>query len=368
MATHLEASLQRDIDRIRGQVVEMSRLAEQALRDAITAFVTNNHQLANGVILRDQYIDDLEKAIDRLCLEFLLRQQPVAGPLRLAYSTIKINLELERVGDYAESIARQVLRMSTLPRPVELPMARFLEMADLAIPMLHDAIDAFVQQDPELARKSMVVEAAVDALQSKLNSELIQLLREQKLPLEMMEPLTTTGRRLERVSDQARNICMEVLYMCTGEYAKHPGSESVRILFVDEHNSCRSQMAEAIAQSLQKPRFVFSSAGIEPQPIDANTLQYMLEKGCDLSRVAPKAVCQVPNLEHYQVIVALAREAQQAFPQRSRKMVYLDWTVDDPSRVKGSREEIRRAYDETYEFLATHVRDLVGAVLGSKVE
>jgi arsenate reductase len=184
----------------------------------------------------------------------------------------------------------------------------------------------------------------------------------------MMEPLTTTGRRLERVSDQARNICMEVLYMCTGEYAKHPGSESVRILFVDEHNSCRSQMAEAIAQALQKPKFVFSSAGIEPQPIDANTLQYMREKGCDLSRVAPKAVCQVPNLEHYQVIVALAHEAQQAFPQRSRKMVYLDWTVADPSRVKGSQEEIRTAYDETYAFLATHVRDLVGAVLGSKVD
>jgi phosphate transport system protein len=368
MPTHLEESLRRDIDRIRAQVVEMSRLAEQALRDSVTAFVKNNRQLAYAVILRDQYIDELEKAIDRLCLEFLLRQQPVAGPLRLAYSTIKINLELERVGDYAESIARQVLRMSSVPRPPELPLEHFVAMAELAIPMLHDAIDAFVQQDAELAKKTIVVEAAVDALQSKLNGELVQMLREQKLPLEMMEPLTTTGRRLERVSDQARNICMEVLYMCTGEYAKHPGAESFRILFVDEHNSCRSQMAEAIAQSLQQPKFIFSSAGIDPRPIDAATAQYMREKGLDLSRAAPKAVFQVPHLEHYQVIVALAREAQQVFPQRPRKMVYIDWRVADPSRASGSPEEVRAAYDRTFDFLCSHVRDLVEAVLGNKAE
>ena len=362
MPTHLEESLQRDIDRIRQQVLEMSGLAERALRDSVTALVSNNRQLAYAVILRDQFIDDHEKAIDRLCLEFIVRQQPVALSLRLAYSTIKINLDLERVGDYAESVARQVVRLSSMPRPEGMPIDRLVEMADLSIPMLHDAITAFVEQDPELAKKTIVVEAAVDALQNRFNAELFQMLREQRLPLEMMMPLLTICRRYERVSDQARNICMEVLYLCTGEYAKHPGSETLRVLFVDEYNSCRSQMAEAIADSLGLPNFIFSSAGVEPRPIDANTIEFMKSKGFDLSRLAPKTIFQIPNLDHHQVIVALATEAQQAFPRRPRKTVFLDWTVEDPSRAQGTPEQVRAVYESTYQFIESHLRDLVEAI------
>ncbi len=201
----------------------MSALAERALRDCVEALTDGNRQRAYAVILRDQYIDEKEKEIDRLCLEFLVRQQPVGVHLRLAYSAIKINLELERVGDYAESVARQLLRLSSLPAPPEAIRERIVEMADLAIPMLHDAIEAFVRQDPELARKVIAIEPAVDALLGKLATDVIEALREQKVLPEMMEPLVTIGRRFERVADQARNVCMETLYMCTGEYAKHPG-------------------------------------------------------------------------------------------------------------------------------------------------
>jgi phosphate transport system protein len=368
MATRFEESLERDIDRIRQEVLEMSALAERALRDCVEALTDGNRQRAYAVILRDQYIDEKEKEIDRLCLEFLVRQQPVGVHLRLAYSTIKINLELERVGDYAESVARQLLRLSSLPAVPEAIRARIVEMANLAIPMLHDSIEAFVRQDPELAKKVIVVEPAVDALLGRLNTDVIEALREQKVLPEMMEPLVTIGRRFERVADQARNVCMETLYMCTGEYAKHPGADTFRILFVGEHNACRSQVAEAIAQSLGQPKFIFSSAGLDPRAIDPQTLAFMREKGLDISRMAPKAIYQVPNLEHYQVIVGVAPEAQLAFPRSPRKMVYVDWSIDDPSRVQGSPEEVRSAYEATFTFLSSHVRDLVGAVLGIRIE
>jgi len=368
MATRFEESLERDIDRIRQEVLEMSALAERALRDCVEALTDGNRQRAYAVILRDQYIDEKEKEIDRLCLEFLVRQQPVGVHLRLAYSTIKINLELERVGDYAESVARQLLRLSSLPAVPEAIRARIVEMAALAIPMLHDSIEAFVRQDPELAKKVIVVEPAVDALLGRLNTDVIEALREQKVLPEMMEPLVTIGRRFERVADQARNVCMETLYMCTGEYAKHPGADTFRILFVGEHNACRSQMAEAIAQSLGQPKFIFSSAGLDPRAIDPRTLAFMREKGLDISRMAPKAIYQVPNLEHYQVIVGVAPEAQQAFPRSPRKMVYVDWSIDDPSRVQGSPQEERSAYEAAFTFLSSHVRDLVGAVLGIRIE
>jgi phosphate transport system protein len=368
MPTRLEESLERDIDRIRQEVLAMSSLAERALRDGVEALAGRDRQRAYAVVLRDQYIDEKEKEIDRLCLEFLVRQQPVGMHLRLAYSTIKINLELERVGDYAESVARQILRLSDLPAPPEPILERIVEMADLAIPMLHDSIEAFVRQEPELAKKVIVSEPAVDALLGKLNVELIEALREQRILPEMMEPLVTIGRRFERVADQARNVCMETLYMCTGEYAKHPGAETFRVLFVGEHNACRSQMAEAIAQSLGQPKFIFSSAGLDPRALDPRTAAFMKDQGFDLSRMAPKAIYQVPNLDHYQVIVGVAREAQQAFPRSPRKMVYVDWSIDDPSRVKGSPEEVHAAYEATFRFLSRHVRDLVGAVLGIRIE
>jgi len=362
MSTHLEESLQREVDRIRGKLTEMAALGEKALLDCVKALADRNRQTAYAVILRDQYIDELEKEVDRLCLEFIVRQQPVAGLLRFAYATIKINLELERVGDYAESIARQTLKLLDLNVPF--PMDRIEEIANLSIPMLRDATQAFVNQNADLARQTIEIEHAVDLLKSRLNKDLIALFREDKLPFEALNPLVMISRRFERVSDQARNICMETLYMCTGEYVKHAGAEALRVLFVDEHNSCRSQMAEAIAHSLNQPKFIFTSAGIAPQPVAPQTVSYLQNKGLEVAHMTPRAIDQIPNLDHYHVIVLLAPQAKKAFPQKPRKVVFLDWTVTDPSQVEGSPAEMAAAYDAAYDFLQEHIRDLVQAILG----
>ncbi|HEY0708366.1 MAG TPA: PhoU domain-containing protein, partial [Polyangia bacterium] len=111
---HYEETLQRDIERIRSKVRQMAELAEGSLRSCLRALTERNRSLAYSVIVRDQRIDELEKEIDRLCLEFIVRQQPVAGTLRFAYAAIKINSELERVGDYAESMARQILMLTSM--------------------------------------------------------------------------------------------------------------------------------------------------------------------------------------------------------------------------------------------------------------
>jgi len=362
MPTHLEESLQREVDRIRGKLTEMSVLGEKALKDCVKALAESNRQTAYAVILRDQYIDELEREVDRLCLEFIVRQQPVASLLRFAYATIKVNLELERVGDYAESIARQTLKLLDLD--VVFPIDRIEEIADLSIPMLRDATQAFVNQDADLARKTIETEAVVDLLKTKLNRHLIALFRENKLPFEALNPLVMISRRFERVSDQARNICMETLYMCTGEYMKHSGAEAFRVLFVDEHNACQSQIAEAIAHSLNQPKFIFTSAGLEPKPIDPVTAGFMKEKGFDVARMVPKAINQVLNLDHYQVIIALAPEARKAFPRKPRKEVFLDWSVQDPSQTQGSHADVNAAYEQTYHFIHEHISDLVAAILG----
>ena len=364
--THFEATLQRDIDRIRGKVREMAALAVLSLNGGMAALVQKSRQLAYSVILRDQRIDEMEKEIDRLCLEFMVRQQPVAGTLRFAYAAIKINSELERVGDYAESMARQVLSLEGLDFAV--PHQRLDEMARHAIPMLHDAVEAFVTQDTALAKRTMEAEEIIDRLRHAINAELVQLRQEQKIPLEALAPLMTIVNRLERVGDQAKSICQEVLYMCTGEYLKHSGSDVFRVLFVDEHNSCRSQMAEAIGNSLGQPKFVFSSAGLDRRPIDQTTVNFLSGKGIDLTRHTSKALDQIPHLDQYQILVALAKEAQQIFPPPPTKAVCLDWSLLDPSTVHGTAEQVRAAYEETYEFLHGHIHDLVEAILGDSIE
>jgi phosphate transport system protein len=363
MTSHYEESLERDILRIRSRITEMGTLAERQLWNAIEALRERNRQIAYSVILRDQRIDELEKEIDRLCLEFIVRQQPVAGTLRLVYAVIKINAALERVGDYAESIARQVLVLSSLE--LSLPFDRFEAIAKLAIPMLSSSVSAFVKQDATLALSTMEIEDQVDLLRHELNTDLVRLREDNAIPLPALAPLMNIVNRLERAADQAKSICQEALYVFTGEYSKHAGSESFRVLFVDEHNSCRSPMAEAIGNALRQSKFVFASAGLDPRPaIDSAAAFFLDQKGLDVSRQKPRSVAQVPHLDSYQVIVALAEEARKAFPPPPTKVVCLDWSLPDPSQVNGTSDEIHAAYEEAYRFLEAHIGDLVEAVLG----
>jgi phosphate transport system protein len=355
---HLETSLQQAIDLIRAKVAEMAALDEGALKTGLRAFVDRNRQLAYSVILRDHYVDELETELDRLCLEFLVRQQPAARHLRFVFTTIKINKELERIGDYAESVARQVLNLPVAePPPLN---ARFVELGNLAIHMLHDAVQAFLEQDADLARRTTQIEERANVLRNEINAELMELHQAGKLATDPLTLLMTVARRFERVTDQTKNICEEVLYLCTGEFIKHPGAEAFRILFVDVDNSCLSQMAEGIGNGLGEPRFVFSSAGISPTAIDPRFVAWMAKKGIDISRQVSKTREQVPNVEYYQVMVALSEEAQQAFPPPPTKTICLNWAVP----ASGGSKETEEAFDSAYQFLDGHIRDLVAAIRG----
>jgi phosphate transport system protein len=360
LTTHLEVSLQRDLEQIRSKITEMGELAAKAIEASVRAVADRDRQLAFAVILRDQYIDEMEKQLDRLCLEFLVRHQPAASLLRFAYSAIKVNLELERVGDYAESIAREALRLTKVATPV--PVDNLEQIAGLAVPMLRDAIRAFVTEDPELARKTIESDEAVDLMRDKATADLTRAFTEGRLSFEALNPLVQATRRLERVSDQARNIGMETLYMCTGEYAKHPGSEAFRILFVDEHNSTLSLMAEAIGTRMHEKGFIFSSAGLDPAPVDTRVAALMAGRGLDIARSVPKAIIQVPNLDHYHVIVLLSPGVRSAFPRRPRRAVLLEWTVGSLPAEGASDEELARACESVFATIEGEIRDLVSAI------
>jgi phosphate transport system protein len=364
-APHYEATLQRDWQRIAANLERMAALAGRALSEGITALRERDRQLAYAVIIRDQAVDALEKTTARLCLEFLLRQQPAGAPLRFAYSAIKVNTELERVGDYAESIAHQAGKLAA--REVELPLERFQEIADLVLPMLREAVRAFLAQDAALAEATIPIEDTVDQLKSRLRRDLMQMYKDNRLPFEALDPCLTITRRLERVSDQARNICLETLYSCTGQFAQHADSETFRILFVDRYHGGASLMAEALGAALGRADFQFGSAGLDPQPCPPAVAEFMREKGFELAAKPARGLTQVPELDRYHVVALLDPEAKKLFPRQSHKVLFLDWPVEDPAGMSGPPEAVRAACERTYQILDQHLRALVQAIVGKSV-
>ena len=368
MQSHLEENLQQDIDLIRSKVIEMGELVEKALETCLGAIEGNDRQLAYAVILRDRHIDELEETLESLCQRFLIKHLPVASQMRFVYSVIKINTELERVGDYAKSIARRFLVVSDLGAQASYP--KLIDIANLAIPFLRNALRAFSESDAELAKatREREKERAIDNLRYEIHHDLIQLHIQNELPSEALVPLVTIVSCLERVANQASNICEEVLYMRTGEDLRHDYQQILRVLFVAEHDACRGQMAVGIGNTLEAHRILFSSAGVASQPVDAKTVEFMAEQGIDISDQKSKYLNQILDLKDYAIIVSLCEEAERALPSLSSRPVRISWEVQDPSRIEGTEKTVHAAYQKTFQFLDTHIREVTQAILGDDID
>ena len=272
--------------------------------------------------------------------------------MRFVYATIKINLELERIGDYAESIARRGLVVNSLN--LDLDYSDFVAISETSISMLKSSIQAFLKQDADLAKRTMLAQREANRVRDKINDDLFQLRADKKIPITALTPLQTIARRLERVADQSKNICEETLYMCTGQYMKHIGKEVFRVLFVDDDNASASQIAEAVGNALDQPRLVFTSAGIAAKSITSETADFLKSKGHDISNNISKSVDNIPNLDHYQVIVALSDLGTNAFPAPPTKSISIVWELGQAAA----------SMEETYTFLNQNIEDLVQAILG----
>jgi protein-tyrosine-phosphatase len=155
--------------------------------------------------------------------------------------------------------------------------------------------------------------------------------------------------------------------MVTGEYAKHKTSEIFRVLFVDEDNACLSRMAEGVGMALKQDKFLFSSAGLNPQPISEVTARFFAEKNLPIVRQTPVSLAHVPNLEYYQVVVIFTPQARAALSRLPAKVVVFEWLLDNPAKAAGSEAEVRAAYEAAYQYVDVHVRDLMQAILGHEI-
>jgi phosphate transport system protein len=357
----LEEVIERDLQEIRDELQKMARLVVRALKDAVQALQSRDRRLAYSVILGDNRIDVLEGHVDRLCQEFLIRHMPVAGQLRFVIAATKVNSELERMGDYADAIARRTVGLVNVP---ELPTTeRLFEMAQVAIAMVEEATAAFIDEDPERAQKALDREAAVDALNHDLFHELAHPDRGES-DLTTRFALLGVLNRFERVADRACNVAEDAIYAVRGEVVRHRPRTEQRVLLLSKQDSTLGPMAEAMAQKRAPLMYSFTSAGLEPGDIDTRMVAFMAKRGIEVARNRSRSLEEVGKLDDFQVVVLLSKQAEDACPQLPYKTVALTWELPDPSIVDGTPAEVDAAYSRAFTEIDTKLGDLLHALLG----
>ena len=207
------------LDTLRRQHIAMGAEAERQIASAIEALVTGDAARARAVIEGDKVIDQMEIRIDEGAVELLATQQPVAGDLRLLVSALKINADLERIGDHAVNIAEAAERMSK-SRPFK-PWIDIPYLAEIARGMLQDSLDAFVRRDAALALAVCKRDDLLDEKNKSIIRELLTYMAENPALISASIEIMSVSKNLERVGDLATNIGEEAIYIAEGEMIKH---------------------------------------------------------------------------------------------------------------------------------------------------
>ena len=208
-----------ELDALKGRLLTMGGLAEERLRLALQALVDRNHQLLAEVIAGDSRLDELQVEIDDRCFTLLALYQPVAVDLRTIVSVLKINADLERVGDFAVNIGQAAQRY--LQHPPVKPLIDLPRMGHLALKMLREALDAFVSGDVSLAQTVLTQDDWLDALKSQIFRELLTYMLGDRRTIEPSVDLILISRHLERVGDHATNVAEDVIFIVEARDVRH---------------------------------------------------------------------------------------------------------------------------------------------------
>ena len=211
--------LQKDLEKIKKQILSLGAMAEERIRMAIKAIETWDAGLAEEIIRRDYEIDEREIEVEEECLKILALHQPVAVDLRFLIAVIKINSELERIGDEAVNIANRVRNISKRRR-LDLSFD-FSTMSEKAATMLRLSLDALVNLDLDLAFKVLTLDDEVDLMHREIYDRIKEVMSQNPDYVGYLINLYTTSRHLERVGDHSTNIAEEVIYLIEGEIIRH---------------------------------------------------------------------------------------------------------------------------------------------------
>jgi len=207
------------LNELRLKLLEMGGLVESGVHTSVQALIEANEDLARQVLANEPRINELEIQIDDLATGLLALEQPVASDLRFITAAIKINNNLERMGDKAANIAERSIALASEPAVTSLiDIAR---LGKLVEPMVHQALDAFVRHDAVLARSVMTSDDSVDEMRDRVSSEVIRHLEQEPHSARPWVDLLYISRSLERIADHATNIAEDVVFMVEGVDVRH---------------------------------------------------------------------------------------------------------------------------------------------------
>lgn len=218
---HLEAEL----TELRARLLEMSGLVEAGIYSSVQALVNQDAEPAEQVKRNEVRINCMELEIDELATRLLALEAPVAADLRLITAAMKINTDLERMGDLSLNNAERALRL--LKQPPRRPSIDIPHMASLVEAMVRNALDAFVRADVALAKHVLDADDAVDKVRNSIFDELIRFMENDSTAVRQCVILMFVARDLERIADHATNIAEDVLFVIEGVDVRHPASRAV---------------------------------------------------------------------------------------------------------------------------------------------
>jgi len=212
-----------ELEELRKELLTMAGLVELAVHQSVLSLTQRDQDSAQQVLVSEARINQLEIRIDELATRLLALHQPMARDLRFLTAAIKINNDLERMGDLAVNIVERSLSLISQP-PVK-PMIDIPRMAQLTESMVRNSLDSFVKHDAELARGVLVSDDAVDNLRDSITKELIGFMEKDPSTVSRALDLILVARNLERIADHATNIAEDVLFLIQGVDVRHHAEE-----------------------------------------------------------------------------------------------------------------------------------------------
>jgi phosphate transport system protein len=214
---------QQELGALKERLLAMGGLAEDRVRTAMQGLVERNSRLIDDVLNGDMPLNALHIEIDDLCLKLLALHSPMAADLRAVMAAIKINSDLERVGDMAVNIAEAARRYASHP-----PVKKLIDiprMATTAQIMLRDALDSYVRGDMQLAQRVLDEDDVLDALKTQVFRELLTFMLQDPGTIEPALDLILISRHLERIGDHATNVAEDVIFMVSGRDVRHQAGD-----------------------------------------------------------------------------------------------------------------------------------------------
>lgn len=216
-----------ELEELNQKLLQMTGLVESAIHRSVRALLEQDRELAEEVIRDEPKINRMEMEIDGLVTRLLALRQPVARDLRLLTAALKINNDLERIGDLANHIAQRSL--SLMHHPLVKPMTDIPKMASLVQSMLLKCLDAFVNSDADLAHTVLLADSEVDALRDGVYNELLEVMQRDPSVLTAAIDLLFVARNLERIGDHATNIAEDVVFLVKGIDVRHHAEQAENV-------------------------------------------------------------------------------------------------------------------------------------------